>query len=124
VKGRKPSPAIAARNKAIAEAYAAGELARVLGEQYGLSPDTIRTIAQRMGVPGDPLRGYRQQLRTYERNPELAERHRRNAQEALVHFRPQPRVWPTCPPEKRQDYETLKAYYGAREARRMLEGAA
>lgn len=32
-----------------------------------------------------------------------------------------PPVWPDCPPELREEYETLRRYYGSAEARSMIE---
>jgi hypothetical protein len=123
-RGRISSPAIAERNKRIAAEYEAGETAKAIGERYGLSRRSIVTIARKMGIPSDPSRGYRQQRKTYARNPELAERHKRRAAEALAVYAPQPRTWPTCPAEKRQDFDTLRKYYGAQAAREILEGGA
>jgi len=54
------------------------------------------------------------------------ERARRRADACRRTLKPtagRPSVWPDCPPDKLADYQTFTRYYGAHEARKMLEAA-
>lgn len=74
-----------------------------LAAKYGRTPGGIQTDLNRWGI----------------RLPD--EIRIRNQSRGITGLVRPAEVWPDCPPEKQEDYETLRKFYTAREAKAMLE---
>lgn len=94
--------------EAMIHSYLNGMSMREVAEAFGWTPGAVQTALNRWGVKLPPE----------ERARRVANAVRRTPKENWGW----PTVWPDCPDDLRADYETLRKYYPAREARAMLEG--
>jgi hypothetical protein len=107
------------RNGKIVARYHRGETQRQLARAFALSEPAIGRIIKLNGAT----------LPEPERRARAADGIRRKLRDAdwLARrndaVRRAKQVWPDCPPELRDDYETLRSYFPAREARAMVEAA-
>lgn len=91
------------RRDQITRDYLGGMTVRELSVKYGRTYGGIQTALWQWGV----------KLPAGERIRRVSA-----AKSGIAFVKP---VWPDCPPEKLADYQNLRRYYTAREARSMLE---
>lgn len=93
------------RRAAITRAYLSGVPVDEIASRVGITPQSVKVNLSRWGV----------RLPDAERKRRFAESARRLGKANAV--------WPECPEHLRADYETLRRYMSAREARAKLEAA-
>jgi len=81
-----------------------------VARRFGITEGALKVNMHRWGV----------KLPEDERRRRVAESNRRSTESRIAPLR----VWPDCPEHLREDYETLRKYMRAGEARATLEGQA
>ena len=111
------------REAEIVRRYKAGETQHAIARDYGVTKSRVSQIVRAAGCEDGNARRNRK-LREYWQSisPERAREILNKAGEMGRHKKPL--TWPDCPDHLLADYRTLRGYYGAAEARRMLEGRA
>ena len=106
------------RDREIVRRYKAGETQRAIAADYGINHTRVSQIVRAAGVTEGPqrrdnsLKAFWASLPPEGRYELLCKNN---------HGRTKPVTWPECPPEIYEDYRTLRQYFGAAEARTMLE---
>lgn len=100
------------RRHGILRDYVGGMTGPEVARKWGITPNAVYTMAQYWGV---------------KLSPEEKERRRAEACRKSADMRRGPRwsyAWPDCPDDKMEDYQTLRKYMSARDARATLEAQA